>query len=53
VLTHLGHLAGRGVRTVFLEVEENISRHGGSTNVPDLPSPGAASAIIGKPAGNH
>ncbi|MDB5502308.1 MAG: rimI [Tardiphaga sp.] len=22
-LTHLGHLAGRGVRTVFLEVEEN------------------------------
>jgi [ribosomal protein S18]-alanine N-acetyltransferase len=23
VLTHLGHLAGRGVRTVFLEVEEN------------------------------
>ncbi|MDB5485035.1 MAG: rimI, partial [Tardiphaga sp.] len=21
--THLGHLAGRGVRTVFLEVEEN------------------------------
>ena len=23
LLTHLGHLAGRGVRTVFLEVEEN------------------------------
>jgi [ribosomal protein S18]-alanine N-acetyltransferase len=23
VLIHLGHLAGRGVRTVFLEVEEN------------------------------
>jgi ribosomal-protein-alanine N-acetyltransferase len=22
-LTHLGHLAGRGIRTVFLEVEEN------------------------------
>lgn len=22
-LTHLGHLAGRGVRTIFLEVEEN------------------------------
>lgn len=22
-MTHLGHLAGRGVRTVFLEVEEN------------------------------
>ena len=23
LLTHLGHLAGRGVRTIFLEVEEN------------------------------
>jgi ribosomal-protein-alanine N-acetyltransferase len=23
LLTHLGHLAGRGIRTVFLEVEEN------------------------------
>jgi ribosomal-protein-alanine N-acetyltransferase len=23
LLTHLGHLSGRGVRTVFLEVEEN------------------------------
>jgi len=23
LLTHLGHLAGRGVRTVFLEVDEN------------------------------
>ena len=23
LLTHLGHLAGKGVRTVFLEVEEN------------------------------
>ncbi|HLX16817.1 MAG TPA: ribosomal protein S18-alanine N-acetyltransferase [Bradyrhizobium sp.] len=23
LLTHLGHLAGRGLRTVFLEVEEN------------------------------
>jgi len=23
LMTHLGHLAGRGVRTVFLEVEEN------------------------------
>jgi [ribosomal protein S18]-alanine N-acetyltransferase len=23
LLTHLGHLAGRGVRTLFLEVEEN------------------------------
>ena len=23
LLTHLGHLAGRGVKTVFLEVEEN------------------------------
>jgi [ribosomal protein S18]-alanine N-acetyltransferase len=23
LVTHLGHLAGRGVRTVFLEVEEN------------------------------
>ena len=23
LLTHLGHLAGRGVRTVFLDVEEN------------------------------
>src|SRR4029077_16623267 len=23
LLTHLGHLAGRGVRAVFLEVEEN------------------------------
>jgi ribosomal-protein-alanine N-acetyltransferase len=23
LLTHLGHLAGHGVRTVFLEVEEN------------------------------
>jgi ribosomal-protein-alanine N-acetyltransferase len=23
LLTHLGHLAGRGVRSVFLEVEEN------------------------------
>jgi len=23
LLTHLGHLAGRGARTVFLEVEEN------------------------------
>jgi ribosomal-protein-alanine N-acetyltransferase len=23
LLTHLGHLAGRGVRKVFLEVEEN------------------------------
>ncbi len=22
-MTHLGHLAGRGVRSVFLEVEEN------------------------------
>ena len=22
-MTHLGHLAGRGVRTIFLEVEEN------------------------------
>jgi ribosomal-protein-alanine N-acetyltransferase len=25
LLTHLGHLAGRGMRTVFLEVEENNS----------------------------
>ncbi|MDO9564840.1 MAG: ribosomal protein S18-alanine N-acetyltransferase [Bradyrhizobium sp.] len=23
LMTHLGHLAGRGVRTIFLEVEEN------------------------------
>jgi ribosomal-protein-alanine N-acetyltransferase len=23
LLTHLGHLAGRGVRSIFLEVEEN------------------------------
>ena len=23
LLTHLGHLAGRGIRTIFLEVEEN------------------------------
>jgi ribosomal-protein-alanine N-acetyltransferase len=23
LMTHLGHLAGRGIRTVFLEVEEN------------------------------
>ncbi len=23
LLTHLGHLAGQGVRTIFLEVEEN------------------------------
>ncbi|MDE2377893.1 ribosomal protein S18-alanine N-acetyltransferase [Bradyrhizobium sp.] len=23
LLTHMGHLAGRGVRTIFLEVEEN------------------------------
>ena len=23
LLTHLGHIAGRGVRTIFLEVEEN------------------------------
>jgi ribosomal-protein-alanine N-acetyltransferase len=23
LLTHLGHLAGHGVRTIFLEVEEN------------------------------
>jgi [ribosomal protein S18]-alanine N-acetyltransferase len=23
LITHLGHLAGRGVRTIFLEVEEN------------------------------
>src|ERR1700684_3588531 len=23
LLTHLGHLAGHGIRTVFLEVEEN------------------------------
>jgi ribosomal-protein-alanine N-acetyltransferase len=23
LLTHLGHLAGRGVRTIFLEVEES------------------------------
>jgi [ribosomal protein S18]-alanine N-acetyltransferase len=23
LLTHLGHLAGKGIRTVFLEVEEN------------------------------
>lgn len=26
LLVHLGHLAGRGVRTVFLEVEENNQR---------------------------
>jgi len=53
LLTHLGHLAGRGVRTVFLEVEEIISRRAGSTTGPGLPWPDAASGITSSPAGNN
>ena len=53
LLTHLGHLAGRGVRTVFLEVEENNSRRGGSTSAPDLTSPDAGNAITGRLTGNN
>ena len=53
LLTHLGHLAGRGVRSVFLEVEENNRRRGGSTKGPDLPSWGAANAITRRQAGNN
>jgi ribosomal-protein-alanine N-acetyltransferase len=41
LLTHLGHLAGRGVRTIFLEVEEN--------NRPALSLyKGAGFAVIGR-----
>ena len=47
LLTHLGHLSGRGVRTVFLEVEANIGRRGGFTNGPDLLSPANVNAITG------
>jgi len=48
LLTHLGHLAGRGIRTIFLEVEETTSRRDGYMNGPDFGVVGGASAI---PAG--
>ena len=53
LLTHLGHLAGRGVRTYSSRSRKIISRRGGSTNGPDLPSSGAANAITGRPTGNN
>jgi len=53
LLTHLGHLAGYGVRTIFLEVEETINRRDGCMNGPDSASLDAASAITGSPAGNN
>ena len=53
LLTHLGHLAGRGVRTVFLEVEENNQPARRLYQGADLPSPDAGNAITGRPAGNN
>ena len=52
LLTHLGHLAGRGVRKVFLEVEEN-DRRGACMNGPDLRSSAAGNAIISSPAASN
>ena len=54
LLTHLGHLAGRGVRAVFLEVEENNQpARRLYERAADLVSSGAANAITGSPAGNN
>ena len=53
LLTHLGHLAGRGVRTIFLEVEENnrpacrLYERAGFATV------AGAKDTTGKPAGNN
>ena len=53
LLTHLGHLAGRGVRRSFSKWKKTISRRGGCMNGPDLASSAAANAIISRPAGNN
>ena len=52
LLTHLGHLAAACV-LCSSRSRITISRRGGSTSGPDLASPGAASAITGRPTGNN
>ena len=50
LFTHLGYLAGRGVRTVFLEVEENNQPARRSLRTRGLCCrPDVANAITGKP----
>ena len=53
LLTHLGHLAGRGVRTVFLEVEENNAPARRLYQRAGFASPDAASDITSRQAGNN
>ena len=53
LLTHLGHLAGYGIRTVFLEVEENNRPARRLYERAGSPSLGGASAITGNPTGNR
>jgi tRNA threonylcarbamoyladenosine biosynthesis protein TsaB len=53
LLTHLGHLAGRGVRTVFLEVEENNQPARRLYEWAGFASLDAANAIIKQPGGEQ
>jgi ribosomal-protein-alanine N-acetyltransferase len=50
LLTHMGHLAGRGVRTIFLEVEENNLPARRLRERAGLASSAAGNAITSSPA---